>query len=150
MALTGFVRVNDDVKNTAAAGFSISNGNSPFIDEAEFEVTEYTFVQKEENGVVDPKSKATPVLITTIGNLFLRMLTRRKIAADGSIKEPNGTFNIAVRECIAHNSGKSDGEILTAIIKLCKGKKLAVKRTAFATSGQYGPFVTDLIEINFK
>lgn len=150
MALTGFVPVNESDKQKAAGGFSLSSRNSPFIDKVEFKVEDYLFVRKEEDGVVDPKSRPIAVLKTSVGNLFLSMLTRRKVDSKGAIKEPNGSFNVVVRKCISDNSGKSDGEILTELVKLCKGKKLVVKRTAFVTTGKYGDYATDLIEINFK
>ena len=114
--ITNIVTVNASEKETASKSHSIALGSSPFTDGKLFAVTGYNFVKLEQNGTVSKDAPMCPVLTTNIGNLFVSTIVRSKVDANGNVLEPNGTFNKGVKEIIAGNPNKTNGEILQAII----------------------------------
>ena len=130
--ITNIVTVNANEKETASKSRSIALGSSPFTDGRLFVVTGYNFVKLEQNGVVSKDAPMCPVLTTNIGNLFVSTIVRSKVDAKGNVLEPNGTFNKGVKEIIASNPNKTNGEILQAIVD-----KYAFKNWIKVTRQQY-------------
>lgn len=149
--LTGFVKADDKKIEAANKSFSISMGNSPFQDKKEFKVTGFTYKQVENDGKVDPDAFTNPVLETTIGDMFLSMTLKARVDAEGKIIEPDGTFNQFIKDTISKNTGKSNGEILTAIVDGCKDKEIVVSRKPYAAATKDGrKFAASLVILNFK
>lgn len=151
MALTGFKPVNDDAKAVANKSFTISMGSSPFQDNVEFTVSDYDYRQAENDGKVDKDAYMNPVLVTSVGDLFLSTIVKAKVKADGTIIAPSGTFNVFVKNTIASMSGKSNGEILKEIVKGCAGKVLLVSRVPYAAKAKDDrKYAASLVNISFK
>lgn len=147
--LTGFVPA-DNTANAAGA-FTISRGTSPFQQGVVFNVTGFGFVQAEIDGKVAKDARTIPVLKTTIGDLFLSMVTRQKLDADNNILKPSGTANKKIAEIIRENLNKNDGEILTAIVNELNNCPIVVSRKPYAALSKDGRrFAAELIELNFK
>lgn len=147
--LTGFTQLKGQDKDNASKGHNISLGVNPFSDGATFEVTGFGFTVPEEDNKPKEGARTLPVLETSLGNLYLSLLTRRKVTSDGRILTPNGTLNVAVKEIVAANAGKTDGEILSAICEdpRVKGRKIKVQRTEFLAKSRVGvEYPTDLLE----
>ena len=136
--LTGFVKADDNKIEAANKSFTISMGGSPFQPGATFVVTGFTYKQAEIDGKVGADAPTSPVFITSIGDMFLSMVIKAKVSAEGSILEPNGTFNHYVKDTISRMSGKSNGEILKAIVDGCKDKKVAVSRQPYVAISKDG------------
>lgn len=148
--LTGFVSASNDARENANKSNSIALGHSPFQHNVHFTVGGFDYKVAQEDGKVDPKARLNPVLTTSVGDLFLTTLTRSRVDADGHVLEPDGTFNAFIREMIAKNSTKTNGEILTAIVEGCKDKQLIVERVPYVGLSKDGRrFATSLIKINF-
>lgn len=149
--LTGFVKADDKKIETANKSFTISMGNSPFQQNAIFKVTGFTYKQAENNGKVDANAFANPVLTTTIGDMFLSMALKMRVDAEGKILEPNGTFNHFIKDIIGRMAGKSNGEILTAIVDGCKDKEVVVSRQPYVAITKDGrKFAASLVILDFK
>lgn len=149
--LTGFVKADDKKIETANKSFTISMGNSPFQQNAIFKVTGFTYKQAENDGKVDANAFANPVLTTTIGDMFLSMALKARVNAEGSVLEPNGTFNRFIKDTISANTGKSNGEILKAIVDGCKDKEVKVSRQPYAAITKDGRrFAASLVILDFK
>ena len=149
--LTGFVKADDKKIEAANKSFTISMGHSPFQQSAVFEVTGFTYKQVENDGTVDAKAFANPVLTTSIGDMFLSMALKARVNAEGAILEPNGTFNRFIKDTISTNAGKSNGEILKAIVDGCKDKKVVVSRQPYAAISKDGrKFAASLVILDFK
>lgn len=148
--LTGFKTVNEQVKQVADKRFTLSMGTSPFQEGVRFQVTDYAYQQAETDGRIDPKARVNPVLVTTVGNLFLSMLTRPKVNAEGQILRPNGTFNQAVAAKIAEMHDKADGEILKAIVEMLRDKTIVTHRVEFIGKADNRPYVSYLINFDFE
>lgn len=149
--LTGFVKADDNKIETANKSFTISMGNSPFQDKVTFKVTGFTYKQAENDGKVDANAFANPVLTTSVGDMFLSMALKAKVNAEGNILEPNGTFNKFIKDTISKNAGKSNGEILTALVKGCKDKEVVVSRQPYAAMTKDGrKFAASLVILDFK
>lgn len=149
--LTGFVNVTDEKKKEANESLSISLGTSPFQNGITFKVGDFNYKQVENDGKVDINTRVNPVLTTSVGDLFLSMIIKPKIDASGKIHEPNGDFNRYVKNTIQANLGKSNGEILQAIVDGCKGREIVVTRThidALSKDGRHYP--TSFIVLDFK
>lgn len=148
--LTGFRPVDDVTKQKADQSTSISLGNSPFQHNVKFKVTDYGYRKAENDGKVDKDAYTNPVLTTTVGDLFLSMLIKARVKANGDIISPNGTFNVFVKDTITANSGKSNGEILKAIVDGCKGKELIVERVPYSAKSKDGrEYAASAVNINF-
>lgn len=147
MALEMMINVSEQVKNQQDATHSISMGNSPFQDGVKFTVTGYGYRHPKVDGKI--LDKTSPVLTTTIGDLFLTMVTRSKVTADGQIIAPNGTFNKAIADKIAELNGKTNGEILTAIVKMAEGKEITVTREAYIAGDGTRRYPATIIHLNF-
>lgn len=149
--LTGFVKADDNKIEAANKSFSISMGNSPFQDRVTFKVTDFTYKQAENDGKVDAKASVNPVLTTSIGDMFLSMALKMRVDAEGKILEPNGTFNKFIKDTISNNAGKSNGEILTAIVEGCKDKEIVVSRQPYVAVTKDGrKFASSLVILDFK
>ena len=148
--LTGFVSASNDARENANKSNSIALGHSPFQHNVKFTVGGFDYKVPQEDGKVDAKARLNPVLTTSVGDLFLTTLTRSRVDADGNVLEPDGTFNAFVRKTIAENSTKTNGEILTAIVKGCENKQLIVERVPYVGLSKDGRrFATSLVKINF-
>ncbi len=146
-----FIPVNDAQKENAKKSNSIAKSQSPFQHNLPFTVSGYDFVVAEIDGKVKENSYANPVLLTSVGNLFLSMLLKSKVDADGKILEPKGSFNLFVKETIAKMNDKSNAEILQAIVDGCKDKTLIVNRVPYILLNKFETRVpASLVEINFK
>lgn len=151
--LTGFSELNGNALEIAKGGFNISLGSSPFQDNVEFVINDFTFTVPMEDGKEKKDARALPVLITSIGNLYLSLLLKRKVTSDGRILTPNGTLNQVVREVIGKSNSLSDGEILQSIVgdPRIKGHNIKVKRTSFIMKSRLGSeFPSDLIEFDIQ
>lgn len=149
--LTGFVKADDKKIETANKSFSISMGQSPFQDRVTFKVTGFTYKQAQIDGKVDTNASTNPVLITTVGDMFLSMALKARVSAEGSVLEPNGTFNRFVKDTISKMAGKSNGEILTAIVDGCKDKEVVVSRQPYVAITKDGrKFASSLVVLDFK
>ena len=149
--LTGFVKADDKKIETANKSFTISMGNSPFQQGVVLEVTGFTYKQVENDGKVDDNAFANPVLITSKGDMFLSMTLKARVNAEGSVLEPNGTFNRFIKDTISANAGKSNGEILKAIVDGCKDKKIVVSRQPYVAISKDGRrFAASLVILDFK
>lgn len=153
--LTGFVTATQDEIAKANASSSISRGNSPFQHGTVFTVSGFSYEKAE---TYDAQTKKTtvsdrvqPVLTTNLGSLFLNTLLRGKVDAEGKVLEPSGTFNAFARETIASMPGKSNGEILSAIVAGCQGKSLLVERVPYSAKSRDGrTYAASLVNIHFK
>ena len=149
--LTGFVKADEKKIETANKSFSISMGNSPFQDRVTFKVTDFTYKQAENDGKVDAIAFTNPVLTTTVGDMFLSMTLKARVDAEGRILEPNGSFNKFVKDTISRMAGKSNGEILKAIVDGCKDKEVVVSRQPYAAMTKDGrKYAASLVVLNFK
>lgn len=149
--LTGFVKASDEKIEVANKSFTISMGHSPFQQDAVFEVTGFTYKQVENDGKVDAKAFTNPVLTTSIGDMFLSMALKARVNEEGAILEPNGTFNRFIKDTISKNAGKSNGEILKAIVDGCKDKKVVVSRQPYVAISKDGSkFAASLVILDFK
>lgn len=149
--LTGFVKADDNKIEVANKGFFISMGNSPFQQGVIFKVTGFTYKQAQNDGKVDDNASVNPVLTTSVGDMFLSMTLKARIDAEGKILEPNGTFNQFIKDIISKMAGKSNGEILTAIIDGCKDKEVVVSRQPYAAMTKDGrKFAASLVVLDFK
>ena len=146
--LTGFQTATESETNTANASTSIKQGNSPFQHNVQFTVSGFSYEKAEVDGKVDKDAYLNPVLVTSIGSLFLSTILRSRVTFDGSVLTPDGTFNKFCREQISKYS--TNGEILQAIVDGCKDKKIVVTRTPFATISKDGRRIPSfLVELNF-
>lgn len=151
MALTGFIKADENAVKSANNSFSISMGTSPFQHGIEFTVSGFTYKQAENDGKVAKDAYLNPILETSVGDLFLSTVLKSRVNSEGKVVTPNGSFNIAVRETIAKMSGKSNGEILTAIVGLCKDKEIVVERVPYAAKSKDGrAYAASLVVLNFK
>lgn len=149
--LTGFVKADDNKIEAANKSFTISMGQSPFQDRVTFKVTGFTYKQAENDGKVDAKASVNPVLVTSVGDMFLSMALKMRVDAEGKILEPNGFFNKFIKDTISTNADKSNGEILTAIVEGCKDKEVVVKRQPYVAMTKDGrKFASSLVILDFK
>lgn len=151
MALTGFISAtaNHNGGEDPNKGKSLTIANSPFLDGVVLTISDFGFRVAEIDGKVAKDARVLPVLVTSVGDLFISMLIRSKVDKDGNILETSGDLNELVKSKIAELRGKTDGEILSAIVGECKGKKFVVKRQNFAALTKDGrQYPTSLININ--
>ena len=149
--LTGFVKADDNKIEVANKSFSISMGNSPFQQGVIFKVTGFTYKQAQNDGRVDANASVNPVLTTSVGDMFLSMALKARVDAEGNVLEPNGTFNQFIKDTISKMLGKSNGEILTAIVDGCKDKEVFVTRQPYAAMTKDGrKFAASLVILDFR
>lgn len=151
--LTGFSELSGNALKNAKNGFNISLGNSPFQDNVVFTITGFTFTVPMEDGKEKKDARALPVLTTTIGNLYLSLLTKRKVTNEGAILTPDGTLNQVVRDILSKSNNKTDGEILQSIVDnpRIKGKNIKTKRTSYIMKTRLGAELpSDLIEFDIQ
>ena len=146
--LTGFQTATENETNVANASTSIKQGNSPFQHNVQFTVSGFSYEKAEVDGKVDKDTYLNPVLITSVGSLFLSTVLRSRVKDDGSVLTPDGTFNKFCREQISKYN--TNGEILKAIVDGCKDKKIVVNRIPFAAISKDGRHIPSfLVELNF-
>ena len=151
--LTGFAELNGNALENAKKGFNISLGHSPFQDNAMFAITGFTFTVPMEDNKEKKDARTLPVLTTSVGNLYLSLLTKRKVTSEGQILTPDGSLNKVVREIIASESKKTDGEILQSIVDdpRIKGHDIKTKRSSFIMKTRLGTELpSDLIEFDIQ
>ncbi len=141
--LEGFQEENNDTTT------SIKRVRSPFQDGVVFTISGYSY--KKAIFEIDGKAvegHLNPVLTTSVGDLFLSMVTRSRVKSDCTIITPDGTFNKFVREQIAkHNT---NGEIMQAIVDGCKDRKIVVSLVPYSKLTKNGTQIaTALVELNF-
>ena len=130
---------------------SLSSGTSPFQRNVVFTITGYRYECLQVNGKDKSDAKPQPVLVTSVGSLFVKSLNRNAVKADGSVLEHKGTFNAFVRETIASNPDKNDGQLLQLIVDGCAGKTLLVDRIPYSAKSKDGrTYATSMVDINFK
>lgn len=145
MATLEFKKVSDSQFATAKESNSLGKGVSPFQDGVKFEVEKFDF--RILSGKTD--AKPIPVLVTPIGDLFVKSLIRGVVDKDGKILEHKGTFNTKVRDIIAQNSSKNDGEILALIVEACKDRKIITRRVSYAKEIDKFSFPASFLEFDF-
>jgi hypothetical protein len=148
--LTGFTSLKGKERTNAERAHTIGQGQSPFQQDVTFSVTDYDFQVANIDGKPKEDGNKCPVLVTSVGSLFLSLLTKKKVTADGTILEPDGTFNRLVRELIIANRTKTNGEILKAIVDACKDKTVSVLRTPYVRKTSFGEQPAELIEFNIQ
>ena len=151
LKLKGFASASTTDAAIASKESSLARANSPFQHGVVFNITGYDFVKPIYN---DTKATAEasfiPVLTTTVGNLFIKMLSRKGVNKDGEIVTHDGAFNAEIAEILSANADKNDGETLTLIVNKYKNKKLVVNRKDYVAINKNGqPYPTSLVDINF-
>ena len=146
--LTGFQTVTSTERTDFDGKTTIRMSNSPFQHGVVFTVSGYDYKKPETDGRVQEDAPTCPVLTTSIGDLFLSTVLRTKCDFEGHILEPNGTFNKAVREIITQKV--TNGEILTAIVEIAKGRQVKVTRVPYVGLSKDGRrFPTALVQLDF-
>lgn len=146
--LTGFQTATENETNAANASTSIKQGNSPFQHNVQFTISKFSYEKAEVDGKVDKDAYLNPVLITSVGSLFLSTVLRSRVKDDGSVLTPDGTFNKFCREQISKYN--TNGEILKAIVDGSEDKKIVVNRIPFASISKDGRRIPSfLVELNF-
>ena len=149
--LTGFQTASQSEIESANKLNTLSRGTSPFQQGVAFTVSGFSYEKAEIDGKVAADAKPQPVLVTSIGSLFVKPLNRNAVKADGSVLEHKGTFNAFVRETIASNPTKNDGQLLQLIVDGCQGKTLLVDRIPYSAKSKDGrTYATSMVDINFK
>lgn len=151
LKLKNFSEVSEEVANRAKTEFTLTRTQSPFQHGVTFQVTGFAF-RKPVYDDIKASENATPipVLTTTVGDLFIKMLFRKGIDAEGNIIDHDGSFNKEVSDILATNSTKNDGEILSLIVENCKDKKLVVSRKNFVGINTLNQrYATSIVDINY-
>lgn len=149
--LTGFQTASQSEIESANKLNTLARGTSPFQQGVALTVSGFSYEKAEIDGKVPADAKPQPVLVTSVGSLFVKSLNRSGVKADGSIIEHKGTFNAFVRETIASNPTKNDGELLQLIVDGCKGKTLIVDRVPYSAKSKDGrTYATSLVDFHFK
>jgi hypothetical protein len=144
-----FTNATVEEREAANKSNSIAQGQSPFQHNVKFTVNDfgYRFAKKDDGTT---SKNASPVLVTSIGDLFISTLTRPRINSKGKIMPFTGTFNVDITKTIAKMHDKNNGEILQAIVDLCKGKTLIVNRTPYvALTKDNRQYATSLVNVNY-
>lgn len=149
--LTGFQTASQPEIENANKLNTLSRGISPFQQGVAFTVSGFSYEKAEIDGKVPADAKPQPVLVTSIGSLFVKPLNRGAVRSDGTVLEHKGTFNAFVRETIANNPTLNDGQLLQRIVDGCKDKMLLVERIPYsAKSKDRRTYATSLVDIHFK
>ena len=150
MAIVSY-RVNIPAEDAKKAGESKSFQRAivNWPDGSEFTVKKCGFAQRVEDGV--PKDSYAPVFIDDNDKLmFVRMLVRERVKADGSIISPNGEVNLKTLEIISKNEGKNDQEILDALFAEFRDRTFVAHRQTYAAKGRFGEYPASIINFSFK
>lgn len=137
------------IETTTGEKTTFINGGSPFKDLVTFTVTGYGFV-KAMDGTTEVSRHPLPILKTSIGNLFLSMLTKRKVDKDGKILTPSGSFNRDYQKLLKDNPTADDSAIFSKIMEMTKDKTLICKRVSYVARGEHGDYPAEMVEINYK
>lgn len=149
--LTGFRTASQSEIENASKLNTLSRGTSPFQQGVALTISGYSYEKAEIDGKVAADAKPQPVLKTSVGSLFVKSLSRNGVKADGSIIEHKGTFNAFVRDIIASNPDKNDGQLLQLIVDGCQGKTILVDRIPYSAKSKDGRvYATSLVDFNFK
>lgn len=105
------------------AGSELFQGVSPWQDGVKFRITGSAYRSREGHENED----ALPVLVTTIGDLFLSTLLRSRVDDKGQRLVPNGTLNQKLVE-VAGTGSKTKKEVLDAMLAATAGKDILTKR----------------------
>lgn len=145
-----FVPVSSDVKEKAKQGFTMSGEGrqrSPFRDGVVFTISDYDFRYPEKDGKIDEDAPIVPVLVTSLGDLFISRLTRIYLTKKDEQVFSKGSFTDKVNEILATN--KSNGERLQAIVDTAKDHKIKVTLRNYIGEGRYGRYPFDVADFNF-
>ena len=120
-------------------------GQSPWAEGVTFTVSGYAYraLDGKEN------EQALPVLETSLGDLFVSTLGKPKVDAEGTRIVPNGTFN---RDWLALDKvGKTNKEVLTALVGLTKDKTLVAHRRDYVAADTKGRrFPASFVEFDYQ
>ena len=120
-------------------------GSSPWQEGVTFTVSGYAY------RALDGKEseQALPVLETSLGDLFISTLGKPKVDAEGNRIVPNGTFN---RDWLAIDKvGKTNKEVLTALVGLTQGKTLVCHRRDYvAADAKARRFPASFVEFDYQ
>lgn len=119
------IQATSERKQEAYASFSLTQGQSPFLDGATFQITSHDVVDFAGN------ENATPVLVTSIGNLFPSMITRSRVDSKGNILTPDGSFNKAFAKLLIDNRNKNNKQVLDLVVSTFKDKTIKTTRKPF-------------------
>lgn len=128
------------------------NGSSPFVDGVTLSVTGVVACQTEIDGAIPNNSPIKLVITTTIGDISVPMLVRRRLDADGNHIVPSGTFNNAVTRWIAENPSATNQQFADWITASTTGanRRLIVRRRPYAGIASDGRrYPASLVEFNF-
>lgn len=128
------------------------NGSSPFVDGVTLSVTGVVACQTEIDGAIPNNSPIKLVITTTIGDISVPMLVRRRLDADGNHIVPSGTFNNAVTRWIAENPSATNQQFADWITASTTGanRRLIVRRKPYAGIASDGRrYPASLVEFNF-
>lgn len=148
MATISNIRVSEERENKFLAESTnvLVSGNSPFINDEIIDLTGYYAAQTAFDGSVKANAPVKLVFTTNVGDIPLAMLTRIKYDADGNPVEPNGSFNIRIRQMLA---SRQHANIKAFADKICETvKKLRVKRKGYRAEGQYGVYTAAMVEFD--
>lgn len=141
------------VEATAPANsFSIANSLNAFQDGIIFQITgfRYNILKFSDN----TSSKPFPVFTTNLSGdtcLAIIPLMRNRANADGEIVEPDGTFNLEVKNIILDNKGLSNDKLLPLLVDKLKNRDLIVRNKRFSAKSKDGVvYATAMINIDFK
>ena len=141
------------VEATAPANsFSIANALNAFQDGIVFQITgfRYNILKFSDN----TSSKPFPVFTTNLSGdtcLAIIPLMRNRANADGEIVEPDGTFNLEVKNIILDNKGLSNDKLLPLLVDKLKNRDLIVRNKRFSAKSKDGTtYATAMINIDFK
>ena len=141
------------VEATAPANsFSIANALNAFQDGIIFQITgfRYNILKFSDN----TSSKPFPVFTTNLSGdtcLAIIPLMRNRVNADGEIVEPDGTFNLEVKNIILDNKGLSNDKLLPLLVDKLKNRDLIVRNKRFSAKSKDGTtYATAMINTDFK
>lgn len=148
MATITNIRVSEERENSFLAESTnvLVSGNSPFINDETIELTGYYVAQTAFDGSVKANAPLKLVFTTSVGDIPLAMLTRIKYDAYGNPVEPNGSFNIRIRQMLASRQHATIKNFADTVCKTIK--KLRVKRKGYRAEGQYGVYTAALVEFD--
>lgn len=125
MALQPINLTESETKTIAAETFQ---QETPWQDNAQFEVTNYKFVKFKLNDGTTSQPKLA--LITTIGELYLSTLLRIKYDKDMTPRRSDGNL-VNIVKSAASKPNQTNSQVLDAIVKQCKGKTFICKTNHF-------------------
>lgn len=124
--------VTAERKQKAQESFTLTQSQSPFLDGVTFQITAHDVVDFVGN------ENATPVLVTSIGNLFPSMITRARVDSKGNILTPDGSFNREFTSLLLNNRDKNNKQVLDLVVTTFSNKTIKVTRKLFAAKRANG------------